>query len=233
MGLEKVAKIENISKNELNQAEKLQKKSIDQLKGIDILRRIRNIGNLTKEDLIIALLKSVNSTAEHNFEKLFDNNTVDDDTNDGKIRGKISVMRMILSRLGNTVANNDRNKINKKLYETEKKKTLSNKEKENTYDDLVELAKAFDIKEKNKYHDRDDQDNYQIREIENLFDNDNDDDYYKPILVESSFKNNYKYYEWRGDKDKKLSVRQYLHKIMPNLSDLINDDKAIRNESNE
>ena len=123
MGLEKVAKIENISKNELNQAEKLQKKSIDQLKGIDILRRIRNIGNLTKEDLIIALLKSVNSTAEHNFEKLFDNNTVDDDTNDGKIRGKISVIRMILSRLGNTVANNDRNKINKKLYETEKKKT--------------------------------------------------------------------------------------------------------------
>ena len=195
MGLEKVAKIENISKNELNQAEKLQKKSIDQLKGIDILRRIRNIGNLTKEDLIIALLKSVNSTAEHNFEKLFDNNTDDDDTNDGKIRGKISVIRMILSRLGNTVANNDRNKINKKLYETEKKKTLSNKEKENTYDDLVELAKAFDIKEKNKYHDRDDQDNYQIREIENLFDNDNDDDYYKPILVESSFKNNYKYYE--------------------------------------
>ena len=195
MGLEKVAKIENISKNELNQAEKLQKKSIDQLKGIDILRRIRNIGNLTKEDLIIALLKSVNSTAEHNFEKLFDNNTVDDDTNDGKIRGKISVIRMILSRLGNTVANNDRNKINKKLYETEKTKTLSNKEKENTYDDLVELAKAFDIKEKNKYHDRDDQDNYQIREIENLFDNDNDDDYYKPILVESSFKNNYKYYE--------------------------------------
>ena len=195
MGLEKVAKIENISKNELNQAEKLQKKSIDQLKGIDILRRIRNIGNLTKEDLIIALLKSVNSTAEHNFEKPFDNNTVDDDTNDGKIRGKISVIRMILSRLGNTVANNDRNKINKKLYETEKKKTLSNKEKENTYDDLVELAKAFDIKEKNKYHDRDDQDNYQIREIENLFDNDNDDDYYKPILVESSFKNNYKYYE--------------------------------------
>ena len=211
----------------------MQKKSIDQLKGIDILRRIRNIGNLTKEDLIIALLKSVSSTAEHNFEKLFDNNTVDDDTNDGKIIGRISGIRMILSRLGNTVTNNDRNKIKKKLYETGKKENLSNKEKENTYDDLVELAKAFDIKEKNKYHDRDDQDNYQIREIENLFDNDNDDDYYKPILVESSFKNNYKYYEWRGDKDKKLSVRQYLHKIMPNLSDLINDDKAIRNESNE
>ena len=50
--------------------------------------------------------------------------------------------------------------------------------------------------------------------IENIFDNDNDDDYYKPILVEGSFKNNYKYYESRGDKDKKTigkatSVQDY------------------------
>ena len=75
------------------------------------------------------------------------------------------------------------------------------------------------------------------QETENLFSNvDNDDDgndYYKPILVEISFKNNYKYYESRGDKDKKLSVKQYLYKIMPYLSDLINDHKAIRNESKE
>ena len=34
IGLEKVAKIENISKNELNQSEKLQKKSIDELRKI-------------------------------------------------------------------------------------------------------------------------------------------------------------------------------------------------------
>ena len=75
------------------------------------------------------------------------------------------------------------------------------------------------------------------QETENLFSNvDNDDDgndYYKPILVEISFKNNYKYYESRGDKDKKLSVKQYLYKIMPYLSDLINDHKTIRNNSNE
>ena len=71
--------------------------------------------------------------------------------------------------------------------------------------------------------------------MENLFtnDDDNDDNYYKPIFVKSSFKNYYKYYESRGDKDKKLSVKQYLYKIMPYLSDLINDHKTIRNESNE
>ena len=52
-------------------------------------------------------------------------------------------------------------------------------------------------------------------------------------MVKSSFKNNYKYCESRGDKDKKLSVKQYLYMIMPYLSDLINDHKNIRNESNE
>ena len=67
--------------------------------------------------------------------------------------------------------------------------------------------------------------------MENLFtnDDDNDDNYYKPIFVKSSFKNYYKYYESRGDKDKKLSVKQYLYMIMPYLSDLINDHKNIGN----
>ena len=36
-----------------------------------------------------------------------------------------------------------------------------------------------------------------------------------------------------GDKDKELSVKQCLYKIIPYLSDLINDHKTIRNESNE
>ena len=48
----KIAKIQNISKNELNQAEKLQNKSIDELKAIARLRRIKNTDKLTKEDLI-------------------------------------------------------------------------------------------------------------------------------------------------------------------------------------
>ena len=42
MGLEKTAKIQNISKNELSKAEKLQNKSIDELRRIARLRRIKN-----------------------------------------------------------------------------------------------------------------------------------------------------------------------------------------------
>ena len=115
-----------------------------------------------------------------------------------------------------------------------KRKTFQVRKKKN-YDDLVKLVKTLDKKEEYKYHHRDDLDYYGIRDIENLFDNDNVNvnDYYKPILVKSYFKNNYKYYESRGDKDKKLSVKQYLYKIMPYLSDLINENKAIENNSNE
>ena len=198
------------------------------------MRRIKNRDKLKKEGLIISLLKSESRDAERNYMKHFSNNTDDDDTNDDKIRGKISDTRMILSRLGNTLINNNRKKVKRELYEIAKKENLSEKEKEKIYDDLVKLAETLDKKEKYKYHDRDDLDYYGIRDIENLFDNDNDNvnDYYQPILVEDSFKNNYKYYESRGDRDKKLSVKQYIYKITPYLSDLINDHKTNRINSN-
>ena len=157
--------------------------------------RIKNIKKLTKEDLISSLLKLESSPAERNYMKHF-NNTDDNDTYDDKMRGKIGDIGMILSRLGNIVDINDRKKITKELYEKEKKKNLSNRKKEKIYNQLVELVNTIDKKEEYKYHDCDDLDYYGIRDIENLFTNDDDDDnYYKPILVKTSFKNNYKYYE--------------------------------------
>ena len=110
--LEKIAKIQNISKNELNKAEKLQNKSIDESRGIARLRRIKTSDNLTKEDLIISLLKSESSPAERNYKKHF-NNSTNDDTYDDKIKGKISDIRMILSRLGNIVTKMIKRKLKK------------------------------------------------------------------------------------------------------------------------
>ena len=83
-------------------------------------------------------------------------------------------------------------KLEESLIKQKKKESLSGKAKEKIYDDLVELVNIFNKKEKYKYHDLDDLDYYRIRDIENLFDNDNDDNNnYKSILVKSSFKNNY------------------------------------------
>ena len=102
--------------------------------------RIKNSEKLPNEELIALLLKSESSTTERNFKKLFNNN-INDDTYDDEIRGKISNINMILSRLGNIVTKNDRRKIKKEFYEIENKKNLSEKEKEEIYDHLVKLVK--------------------------------------------------------------------------------------------
>ena len=152
-------------------------------------------------------------------------------TND-EIKSKINDIRLILSRLGNIVTKNDRKKIKKELYEIEKKQNLSDNEKEKIYDHLVELVNTLDKKEEHKHSDHDDLDYFGIRELENLFTNDdyNSDNYYKPLLIRSSFENDYEYYEIRGDKDKKLSIKQYLYMVMPGLADLINKKKNDRVE---
>ena len=101
------------------------------------MRRIKNRGKLKKEGLIISILKSEGSNAERNYMKHFNintnvnnintnvnnintnvgnnntnvsnNNDVNNNTNDdGKIRDKVSDVRVILSRLGNIVTKNDR-----------------------------------------------------------------------------------------------------------------------------
>ena len=124
------------------------------------MRRIKNRDKLTKQSLITSIIKSESSYAERNYMKHFNNNTDDDDTYDGKVRGKISDIRMILSRLGNAVTNNDRKKIKRELYEIEKKENLSDKGKEEIYDNLVKIVKTLDKKEAYQYHDRDDLDYY-------------------------------------------------------------------------
>ena len=127
--------------NEVYNEEKLKRKSIDELKEIAKLRRIKNRGKLKKEGLITSILKSESSNAERNYMKHFNINTnVDDNNNnvdnnnntnddDDTYDGKISGIRMTLSRLGNTITINDKKKIKKKLYEIENKKNLLDKKR--------------------------------------------------------------------------------------------------------
>ena len=228
--------------NELYNEENLKRKSIDELKEIAKLRGIENRGKLKKERLITSLLKSESSNTECNYIKHFNtnvsnntngNNNVNNNTNrddDDTYDDKISDIRAILNRLGNIVTKNDRVKIKNELYGIENKKNLSAEEKEKINDSLAELVNKLNKKE--KYHDSSALDYHGIRDIEYVFDN-IDDDYYKPILVKGSFNENYKYHESRGDKNKKLSIEQYLDKIKPYLSDLINENKALENNLNE
>ena len=51
-------------------------------------------------------------------------------------------------------------------------------------------------------------------------------DYYKPIVVNGAFNNNYVEYESKGGKGKILTVNEYLNMIRPYLVDMMNDHKT-------
>ena len=94
--------------------------------------------------------------------------------------------------------------------------------------DKLYKAKTLNDKEEHGLYDRDDFDYYGTRDIESLFDDVSEENYYKPIFVKSSHEGKYKHYESNGDIEKKLSAYQYLNKIRPYLYDLINDHKIDR-----
>ena len=63
-GLERIAKMQNLSQNELMQITKMQNLSQNELDQIAKMRRIKNYKNMSKEELLISLLKSEQSIAE-------------------------------------------------------------------------------------------------------------------------------------------------------------------------
>ena len=162
---------------------------------------------------------------EGNYEKYISNNTNDE------IKSKLNYIRILLSRLVNIIIKDDRNRVRKNLYEIEKKQKLTKIQKEKFFNHLIELANALNKKKKEyKYSDHDDLDYFGIKDIQDLFTNIDDADYYKPKLAKSSFKNNFPYYEIRGDRDKNISVKQYLTMIIPQLAKLTDEKKNNNNE---
>ena len=63
-GLEKIVKVQNLSQNELEQITKMQNLLQNKLEQIVKTRRIKNYKDMSREDLLIALLKSNQSHAE-------------------------------------------------------------------------------------------------------------------------------------------------------------------------
>ena len=139
---------------------KLEKcQSRDELDQIAKIRRIGNYEEMSKEELIISLLKSKQSIA-----KLFNNNLDDDKISD--IRRTLNRLRdkRILNRLRDILAKRYRKEIKKKFHETENKKNLSEAEKEENHEYLTKLVRNLNRKEKYNLYDRDDFDYYGIRD---------------------------------------------------------------------
>ena len=107
---------------------------------------------MSKEEFIIALLKSKRSLAE-----LFSNNLDD---------GKISRIRRILNRLRDILPRRVRKEIRKKIYEIQNRENISEQEKEKINKYLTKLVRYLNKKEEHHYHDHDDPDYYGIRAME-------------------------------------------------------------------
>ena len=89
---------------------------------------------------------------------------------------------------------------------------------------MKNTTKSSKIKTK-KHYDYDDIEYKGIRDVKNLFD-DIDEDYYKPIGIGNAFSSNYIEYQSNGDKDRILSVKEYLDMIRQYLRDIINNHKT-------
>ena len=181
-GLKKIAKMHNLSQNELNKIAEMHDQSRDEIEQIAKMRAIKKYEEMSNEVLIISLLKSKQNIAE-----LFNNNLDDN---------KISDITRLLNRLRDILPKRSRKEIKEKLYGIEHEENLSEVEKEANDEYLRKLVRI--LNEKHSPYDYDDLDYYGIRDIENLFDKVSEEDYYKPILVKSS-------YESRGDKEKIIS----------------------------
>ena len=192
--------MENLSQTELEQIEKM--------------RHIKNYKSMSKEGLLIALLKSEHSHAE--LYKIKSNNAKTEET------------KKIFNELRDRFSRSKIKEIRKKFYGKEKieqysneleKKYISRKEEKK----IKQYREEQEKKEKNeqylknleeslnkskKYYDYDDLDYKGIKDIENLF-VEVDEDYYKPVKTKGAFDDNYIAYESRGDKDKKLSIKEH------------------------
>ena len=72
-GHNKIIEMQNLSLNGLEQIERMNNSAINELKKIAITRHIKNYNDMSKEDLIIALLKCNKSHTELNNPELEEN----------------------------------------------------------------------------------------------------------------------------------------------------------------
>ena len=201
----------NLSQNELEQ--------------ITEMRRLKNYNYMSKEELLIALLKSNQSLAElqksksYNVEieenrKLF-NELKNRFSKNKKIREKFHEREKI-NRRENILKNEEKKtkkyqdeKEKKYKKEQEKKQGIEKSEKKNTLKRtekiLKNLGEHVNTIKKHLDRDNDDPDYKGLRKIESLFSKVDEEDYYKPVKSKSAFNDNYIEYESRGDEDKDLS----------------------------
>ena len=138
---------------------------------------------------------------------------------ENKDNTRIEKIREEIKKPSHKFSRQELKEIRKNLYEIENERGRLESKKTKKY-----LSKYEErIYKLNRYYDYDDVKYRGIRDIKDLFDLSVSEDYYKPIIVNTAFNNNYIRYESKGDKI--LTIEEYLSMIESYLVDMINDHK--------
>ena len=179
--------------------------SLNELKQIAEMRRIKEHKNLSKERLLSALDESESSGSVNSFDN-----------------ARIKKIREDFNKLRDRFLKPKIKEIRRNLYEIENKKNLSKSKIKEIEQNLIELEES--LFKLNKNYDYIDIEYKGIRDEENLFNGSAfnhwiDDDYYRPIRPKKAFNDNYIEYVSKRDQDKSLSPKEYLNIIRTYLSD--------------
>ena len=113
--------------------------------------------------------------------------------------------------------------IRKRLYEIEKKTKINRSEKTKLLNELDKISSSLKFKKKDMINDYRDNNYANLQDIEYMFGD--LDDYYKPILVQGLFNDNYQRYYCRGDQTRQMSIDTYMNKVIPFIKILIDEKK--------
>ena len=184
-GLKKKIKMPNLSLNDFKKIERMNNLSLNELNRIAIARNIKNYKNMSKEDLLIVLLKSNPSHTE--LLKIGDSDT------------EIEQTKKLFNNLRNNFLKEEIKKHRKKCYKKERvynylkgKDSITTREKgvlKNIERYFKKLKK--DLNKIKIYQ-------YNITsDISHLFNEITKEDYYEPIEIKSAFDGSYIQYESR------------------------------------
>ena len=209
------------SRNNITQAdlEKIKHFNSLNLKTLQKIAQQRGINTTTlkKRDLIYTLIRSEPSHKENKYFEY-----IDRDTNK-KIHNKINHIRLRLVDTSPYLNKEELNQIRKELYVIEKSTKANRSEKTKLLNRLHKISTSLVFKKKNMINEYRDDNYANIQDIEYMF---NDlDDYYKPILAQGLFNDNYQRYYCRGDQTRQMSIDEYKDKVIPYLKILIDQKK--------
>ena len=191
--------------------------SINALKQMAMVRRIKNYKDMSREDLLIALIKSNQSRTE--LLKIDNSNTE---------------IRETKKNFNNLRDNFSREEIKKSWEKFYKKELVYNHLKEIEQKEGLTMNKKRALKNIEKYFKKLKEvlneiriyQNNITRDIGHLFNEITKENYYGPIEIKSAFDDNYIEYEIRRDNDGNLSLEEFLSIIRPCLREMNHNHKA-------